>query len=594
MKETETWDFKKIYQNSEAYENDYNTVLQLLEELTSFNGKLNDENNVLEFFKKSEIAENLLSKLYTYSSMKYDQNQKESVGQVLHGRALDLYMKFVQKTSFTDTQLLANGIETLLSWSEKESFKDYSYTLRRLVNNQEYVKSEKEETILANFSPVVNNISNLYDMAAVADNKNQEVTFSDGEKAVVTHANYITFLEGKKNQDDRRLAFEAIYKTYKDHQNTYAGIYNCLILGNIAEMKSRGYSSILNTFLRSNDIPESVYLSLLETVHKNAKVVWDYYDLKKKELGLKEFHTYDRFQKLASTSKKYTYEEAKELFFKAAEKIGPDFVKKAKTVLEDGRVDVYYQEGKRTGAYSTGFYDLGPYILLNFNGSFNDIFTVAHEAGHSIHTMLANENNGIFNSNYTIFVAEIASTFNEQLFQDYLMEQDLDHETRLYMLQSACDDLISTFYRQTLFADYEYQAHNLALQGEVINAQTLENLMAKLYKEYYNIDLETEPLKKEIWAYIPHLFHSPFYVYQYATCLACSLAIYDMVKAGQPKALDNYLSMLKAGGSDFPMNIVKLGGVDLTTPKPFEAVFKRLSYLVDELKKELKKNENGR
>lgn len=589
MKQNYNWDFSRIYANAEAYEKDYAKSLSLIEEISSFNGKLNEEKNVLALLKKLEEVDCYISKIYTYSSMKYDQNQKNTDGQVLHGRAIDLYTKLIQNVSFADTQILANGVDRLLEWAKKESFKDYSYYLRNLVNNQAYVKSEKEEQLLANFSPLRSNITNLYDMAAVADNKDLEVTFSDGEKSLVTHSNFVTFLEGKKNQDDRRLAFEALYKTYKDHQNTYAGIYNCLILSNIAIMKSRGYSSILNTFLRSNDIPESVYLSLLETVHKNAKIVWDYYDLKKKQLGLKEFHTYDRFQKLASTTKKYTYEEAKELFFKAAEKIGPDFLNKAKTVLEEGRVDVYYTEGKRTGAYSTGFYDLGPYILLNYNGSFNDVFTVAHEAGHSIHTMLANENNGVFNSQYTIFVAEIASTFNEQLLQDYLMEQELDHETRLYMLQSACDDLIATFYRQTLFADYEYQAHNLALKGEVINATTLENLMAKLYKEYYNIDLDKEPLKKEIWAYIPHLFHSPFYVYQYATCFACSLAIYDMVKSKKPGALDNYLSMLKAGGSDFPMNIVKLGGVDLTTPAPFEAVFKRLSYLVEELKKELKR-----
>lgn len=590
MKQEKTsWDFSRVYADNEAYEKDYQKLQKMIEELAGFDGKLNSENALLEFFKKSEVAEDILAKIYTYSSMKYDQNQKSSDGQKLHGRALDIYMKYIQCTSFTSSQILANGSAQLLDWAKKEEFKDYAYTIRRLVSNQDHIKSELEEKIMANYSPVINNFSDLYDMAAVADGKDNEVTFSDGEKAVVTHANFITFLEGKKNQDDRRLAFEAIYKPYYERRNTFAGIYNGIVLSNIAEMKSRGYSSILNTFLQSNDIPESVYLSLLETVHKNAHIVWDYYKLKQTQLGLKTFHTYDRFQKLASTTKKYTYEEAKKVFFTAAEKLGPDFVEKAKAVLEDGRVDVYYQEGKRTGAYSTGFYDKGPFILLNYNDSFNDVFTVAHEAGHSIHTMLANENNGIFNSNYTIFVAEIASTFNEQLLQDYFMEQDLDHETKLYMLQSACDDIIATFYRQTLFADYEYQAHCMALNGGVINADSLEQLMTKLYKEYYNIDLNNEPYKNDIWAYIPHLYHSPFYVYQYATCLACSLDIYDMVKRGVSGAKENYFKMLKAGGSDFPMNIVKLGGVDLTTPAPFEAVFKRLSFLVEELKKELKR-----
>lgn len=589
MNEQTSWDFTRIFKTKEDYDKCFSQVENSFKELSKFQGNLNNKENVLNFLKQEESSEELFAKLFTYSSMHFDQNQKDPSNQVLRGKVMDLYGKYIQATSFSNSEIIANGTENLESWSKEKEFKPYSYVLKRLIKNQNHILSAKEESIIANYANVTNSLTDLYDMAAVADSKDNKVTFSTGETTTINHANYGFYLQSLTSQDDRRIAFETMFKPFDDLKNTFAGIYSGIVQSNIAQMKNRGYSSILSSFLDDNDIPESVYLSLLNTVHKRSQVVKDYYKLKKDFLDLETFHTYDRFVKLAKSDIKYTYEQGKEVFWEACNNIGGDFVKKAHEVLEPGRVDVYHQDGKRSGAYSTGFYDLGPYILLNYNDTFSDVFTLAHEAGHSIHTMLANENNTYFNSNYTIFVAEIASTFNEQMLQDYFMSKDIDHNTKLFLLQSAADDLIGTFYRQALFADYEYQAHNLALNGTPLTAEALEKLMTDLYQEYYGIDLNNEPYKNNVWAYIPHLFHSPFYVYQYATCLACSIAIYSKVKNHEPNALENYFNMLKAGGSDFPMNIVALGGVDLTSSEPFEAVFDRLEYLISEIKKELKK-----
>lgn len=581
-----SWDLTQIYQEEKDFEASFSSCEKSLASIAAYSGKITKD-NLLTFLKESDEAEILLSRLYVYASMSYDRNQKDPIGQARYGKIMGLYSRYIQATSFGSAEILALGKETLLFLAELPEYQEYNYLLNKLVRNQSHVKSVVEEKIMANYAPVVNNFATLYDMAAVADGVDGEVTLSDGTKAQINHANFRSYLETLESQDDRRLVFESIFKPFNDRRNTFAAIYNGLVQSNIAEMKNRGYSSILASFLEYNAIPESVYLSLLDSVKNNSSIVKEYYQLKKKIFKLDVFHTYDRFKKFASSSKKYSYDEGKSLFYESIKSIGGDFEIKAHEVLKDGRVDVFHSDGKRTGAYSTGIYDLGPFILLNYDGTLSDVFTLAHEAGHSIHTMLANENNGYTNSNYTIFVAEIASTFNEQILLDHLMSQDLDHDSKLFLLQSSIDDLIGTFYRQTLFADYEYRAHNLALNNQPINADSLEKLMTDLYQEYYGIDLNDEPYKNDVWGYIPHLYHSPFYVYQYATCFACSLAIYDRVKSGEAGALDRYFDMLKAGGSDFPINIVKLGGVDLTTPEPFEAVFKRLSYLINELKKEL-------
>ena len=311
-----------------------------------------------------------------------------------------------------------------------------------------------------------------------------------------------------------------------------------------------------------------------------------YIKLRKDYLGLDEYHTYDRFIELSTATKKYTYEEGREIFFDSIKKFPEDFQKMAQIALEEGFVDVYPQDGKRGGAYSSSMPDLRPYILLNYNNTLDDVFTLAHECGHSIHSLYSMQAQPTNLQNYTIFVAEIASTFNEHNLLDYFMaDESLDKEVKISLLQKSIDNIMSTFYRQTLFAEYELKAHELIENNQPINYQVLNQIMIDLYKKYYDLDLNNEKYKEFVWAYIPHLFYTPFYVYQYATSFAASFKLYKDVSENKEGAFEKYVGLLKAGGSKYPMQEALEAGVDFTNKETFMAVVERMEYLVDELEK---------
>ncbi|MDY4788217.1 MAG: oligoendopeptidase F [Bacilli bacterium] len=583
------WDFSLVYQNEKDYLDDFNFVNESLTKLGEFKGKLNSKENIKNYFILDEKVSAKLVKVYVYNAMKYDLNQKNTSSQAEFGKAFSLYMDYVSATSFVSSELINNKLETLLSFTKEDDFlKNYDYYFNKTFTLKEHILDSKSEEIIANYQNALQNYSNLYDALANADNFEKEVKLSDGTMLKVNEANYRYYLETLSNQEDRRIVFESIFKYYEGHKNTFAGIYNGLILAGIAEMKNRKYDNILDVYLKTNKIPTSVYTSLIDTVRENVSVLHRYYELRKKYFKLDNLHTYDRFLKFASSNEEFSYDYSKELFLKSVNSLSEEFVNKAKYVISEGRIDVYPSDGKQTGAYSNGIYDCGPFILLNHNNTLDAAFTLAHEAGHSIHTSFANENQPLVKSDYPIFIAEIASTFNEQLFLDYLMKQDIDVKSKIVLLQSAIDGLIGTFYRQTLFADYEYQAFNKKISGETITYELLSNIMKDLYKTYYGIDLNEELYKEYVWAYIPHFFHTPFYVYQYATSFAASLLIYENVKDNVPNAFENYLKLLKAGGSDFPVELVKKAGVDLTSKEPFLAVVKRLNDLLDMLEDTLK------
>ncbi len=344
----------------------------------------------------------------------------------------------------------------------------------------------KSEQLMANFGEATGGYNRLYDKLAVSDRQQVKVTISTGEVLTLNESNFIYYLGLLDHQEDRRLVFEAIYKFYEEHKNTFAAIYDGIMQTELAEVKNRGYASILESHLYYNAIPKEVYLSLVETARKHTKPLQEYYQLRKKYFNLETLHTYDRFLNFAKSDEVYTYEASKNMVLDACKSLGEDYYQHAYRALEDGRVSVYTTDGKRTGAYSTSLYKEGSFILLNHNDNLDSAFTVAHEAGHSIHSK------------------------NE----------------KIVVLQQAIDNIISTFYRQTLFADYELQAHQLVEQKQPITAEALSNIMTDLYKKYYGISLKDEPYKENVWAYIPHFFHTPFYVYQYATSFAASLAIY--------------------------------------------------------------------
>ena len=583
------WDFSLIYKNKEDFDNDFNFVKSSLPKYSEYQGKLNCLENIKNFFMLDEEVTSKLVKLYVYSSMKYDLNQKETEYQVMMGNSMSLYLDYSSSCSFVSSELVNNKLEDLLSYCEQDEFlKNYDYFFKKLFTMQDNILDAKSELIMSNYQSALQNYNSLYDYLAVADNKPNDVVLSDGSKVTVTNSNFRSYLETLSNQDDRRKVFESVFKFYDEHKNTFAGIYNGIIMSSIAEMKNRGFNNILETFLKTNNIPTSVYTTLVDTVRANTDVIKRYNKIRKNYFGIENLHTYDRFLKFATSSEKFSFERSKKLFLESVHTIGGEFEEKAKYVTSDGRIDVYPSDGKRTGAYSNGIYECGPFILLNHTDTLDSAFTLAHESGHSTHTSFANENQPAIKADYPIFIAEIASTFNEQLFLDYLMKQDIDKESKLELLQSAIDGLMATFFRQTLFADYELQAFTKKVNGETITHETLSNTMKDLYKEYYDIDLNDEPYKEYVWGYIPHFYHTPFYVYQYATSFAASMLIYDRVKNNEDGAFEKYINLLKAGGSDFPVELVKRAGVDLTSKEPFLAVVNRMNDLLDMLENELK------
>ena len=583
------WDLTIFFKTEKAFEDEFLKVDEDIKNLESLKGKLNNKEGLLLYRKYQNQADLRLSNIFSYASMSKDLNQKNVDAMKRYSRVYSKYMEFVQKTSFIDPEILKNDKNEVESWLSGDELKGFRRNILNLFRMNKYVKNAKIEGIMANYSDVTSSFSKLYDALVVGDNNPVKVTLTDGSIVDVNLANYTSLLTKLKNQEDRRLVFEGIYSYYDKHKKTLANIYRGLIAGEAAGCKNRGYKSILDSRLYYNNINKKVYTSLVSVAKNNNAPLKRYYNLKKKYFGLKNIYTYDRFLKFAESNTKYTFEESRRLVLEADKKFGPDFYNKAQEVTSEGRVSVYPSDGKSTGAYSTHSYDKGTFIMLNHTDDLNSAFTLAHEAGHSIHSMYSIEGQPYETHDYVIFVAEVASTFNEARFLDYLMENVKDKNERIVLLQEAIDGLIATFYRQTLFAAYEYEAHELYEKGEVIDEEVLSNIMAKLYKKIYGLDLDKEPLKKLVWCYIPHLFHIPFYVYQYATSYAASQAIYQNVRNNVPGAFDKYIELLKSGSSDFPVELIKKAGVNLEEKEAFMAVVNRLDELVTLLEKELEK-----
>ncbi len=583
------WDLTKLYQSNEAWEADFELLKEMISSCENYKGKLHEfESFQKYYYLQKDLAVKLL-KVYQYAALSFDLNRKivENGARVQQvGYELS---RLNQLTAFDSPELLQIGKEKIDSFLEQdETLKEYKFSVDKLFRNQEHILDENSESILANYSQLASKGNDIYTALSVGDKVNKSVTLESGEVIDITSGNYRSYLADLADPEDRKKVFESVFSTYEDHKNAYAQIYNTILQRDIANMKNRKYSSSLESYLFNNNIPTDVYKNLVAVASENTAPIKRYYKMRAEYLGLEKHHTYDRFMSLAEGSTKFSYEEGVDLFYKSVAHLGDEFNEKAKSALEDGYVDVYEQEGKQTGAYSWGALNEHPYILLNYDDTLNSVFTTAHEAGHSMHSQFSTEAQPVATQNYTIFVAEIASTFNEHNLLDYFIKNaKATKEDKIQLLQQSIDDILGTFYRQTLFAAYELKAHELAEQGQPITHEALSNIMIELYKDFYDIDITEENGKEYVWAYIPHLFATPFYVYQYATSFAASLKLYELVQE-DPKNIEKHISLLKSGGNDFPVNQVKKAGVDLTTKEPFMAVVNRLNNLLDELEVALK------
>lgn len=583
------WNLRNLYPNLDTWQKEFDRMESLLNDARSFQGKLSDFENFKAYYTLQRDAVITLHKLYQYANLNSDLNRKNVDNAARVQKVGDLVNRFSQATAFEKPEILSLGwqkVDTFLS--QDSSLEEYRFPLEQLFHQSEHILDKDKEEMLSYFSKLSSQGSSLHGSLSVADNEGKEVTLKDGSVITVTSGNFRSHLADLKDPDDRELVFKTIFAHYDKNKHTYAQIYNTVLQADIAHMRARKYNNSLESFLHQNKIDPVVYHNLVDVAKESTHLLKRYYDIRKNYLGLEEHRTFDRFMPLAESSSKFNYDEAKDMFFKSIDHLDADFKTKAYDALKDGYVDVYEQDGKQTGAYSSSALNEHPFILLNYDETLGDVFTVAHEAGHSMHSLFAMESQPVATQNYTIFVAEIASTFNEHLLLDYFINTNKgSKEDKIQLLQQSIDDIAATFYRQTLFAAYELKAHELAEQGHPITHETLNGIMEDLYKEFYDIDISKEPGKSYVWAYIPHMFFAPFYVYQYATSFAASLKLYDLVK-DDPSNIQNHMALLKSGGDAFPMEQVKKAGLDLTDKNVFKAVVNRLETLLDELEVALK------
>lgn len=582
------WNLTHIYKTQEDFEKDLDYAKKvILPGITELEGKLKNEEDLVKYFDLERKANEVLNHLGRFASRRSDLDKKDVKNLSDLAKIDNLFNDFGSADSYSTPEILSLGKEHREKFFiNHPEYKDFDFQVEKIFRGEKFTLPAFEERLLSYYAPLEGSGSSLYSQLSVGDYTPKKITLSSGKEVEVNRSNW-TSLEGSlENPEDRKKVFLSLYSWYNEHKNTYGEIYNSVVQSELSERKARGYSSILQEHLYHNKIDESVFHNLVEAANENAEPLHKYYEIRRKYFGLDHHRSYDRFLSLAKSEKKYTYEEAKEIFFDSIKDYPEDYQKKALDVLAEGYVDVYPRSGKRTGGYSSGSANVHPYILLNFNGDLEDVFTLAHEAGHSVHTLYSEEAQPLVKQDYTIFVAEIASTFNEHNLLDYFRKsKSLSKNDKIALLQKSIDQIVSTFYRQTLFAQYEYEISQKAERGEPINYQVLSDERTKLYKAYYGIDITEEELKPLVWAYIPHLFYTPFYVYQYATSFTASMLIYKNFRSGAKDAFNNYLKMLKSGGSRYPIDEVKLAGVDLTKKEAFSAVTGRRKELVEELDK---------
>lgn len=587
------WNLGDIYENYERWNEDLAKMEKIQEELVKFKGKFDSEDKLLEFLKKQEESEKIAYKLYRYPQLARDLDSSDKEATENMQKIQFLFAKMGTELSWVNPELIENR-ENIEKWIQKKEFSDYRFGLENLFRLQSHVLDEDKSKLLSYYSSYFSAPRSIYSEITVTDVEWPSVTLNNGEEIQATAANYSKVVSTNRNQEDRKLIFENYYGIFEKRKNTIAAIYNSILQKNVASSKAYNYKSFLSSALEDNNIPEDIYLNLINTAKENTAPLKRYIKLRKEILGLSEYHNYDGSINLVKFDKEYEYDDAKKIVLNSIEPLGKDYAKKMENAISQGWLDVFETQGKRSGAYSAGVYGVHPYMLLNYNKTLDSVFTLAHELGHTLHTLYSQENQPFSTSDYTIFVAEVASTFNERLLLDYMLEKTQDPTEKIALLEQEIRNITGTFYFQVLLADYEYQAHKLAETGQPITADVLSKITEDLFYTYYGDEIEKDELLSIFWARVPHFFNSPFYVYQYATCFASSAILYDKVikdedEIARKKALKRYIELLSSGGNDFPMNQLKKAGVDLSKKSTIEAVSKQLDDLLDKLENEIKK-----
>ena len=584
--ESDKWDLSSIYKSNEEWEENLKVLPSLTEKVVQYKGRLGESSDVLlEALKALEEAELRMETVYHYASLQHEADEDDSSATDRDGRAMMAYTRMMSDLSFIDPEIQSVDETKLRKWISLPEFKDYKIYIEKLLHFKKYILSEKEERIL---SLQMQPAQTPYNAFSVLSNVDMNKTFGTvnvcGEERPLTETTWSVFME---NQDRkvREEAYKKFYQKFEEHQNTIAALYAGNVNQDVFLMRARGYSSSLEMALFGNKVPVSVYHNLIDCVHKNLAPLHEYYALRKKVLGVDELRHYDVYVPLVkSVETKTSYDEAVEICRKALSPLGTEYTDRLCDGLKNGWVDRYENVGKRSGAFSSGSYIGNPYILLNYKDDvIRDVFTMAHEGGHSMHSWYSVHNNPFMCYDYTIFEAEVASTFNEELVFEYLLKNAETKEMRAYLLSMRAGDILATLYRQTMFAEFELKAHELVEGGTPLTAELLRKTYRELLELYFGPEMHFEPNSDMEGLRIPH-FYSSFYVYKYATGISAALALAKRVTEGGAKEREDYFAFLKSGGSRYPIESLRIAGVDMEKTKPVQDACDEFAKVIAELK----------
>ena len=585
IEEKYTWDLSHIYKKDSDWKTDFNKVSKEIKQITKFKGILvSNAKNLLDYLELSCLLERKLYKLYYYANLKHDQDTTNAKYQEMLGKIKNLLNEYEELDAYANPEMMNVDYKLIKSFYKQEpKLKEYKFILENIYRFKKHILNDEVEKTLSSLSKVFDNSSETFEMLTDADLKFGTITDEHGQEVELTESNYHGFLQSK-NREIRKQAFEKILGKYGEFKNTVSSTFagNVEMLTTLAKLKH--YNSSLEAALFSNNIDIKVYNNLIDTVNNNLNVIYKYFALKKDFLKVDEFHLYDQYVDLVKKSaKEYSFEEGKRIVLEALSILGNDYINNLNKAFDERWIDVYNNVGKRGGAYSSGFYDTKPYVLLNYENTLNDVSTLAHELGHSMHTYYSCLNNPYQYSHYTIFVAEVASTVNELLLNYYLLNNTNDQEEKKYILSNLMDLFKATLYRQTMFAEYERNMHSKHEKGEILTNELLCNEYYKLNLKYFGPNVVVDELIKYEWERIPHFYYD-FYVYKYAIGLSCACYIVDGILNKKEGFLGNYLKFLSSGGSDYPINELKMAGIDVTKKEVIESAIKMFDGLIEQFK----------
>ncbi|HIZ42286.1 MAG TPA: oligoendopeptidase F [Candidatus Gemmiger excrementigallinarum] len=582
------WDLTPMYQDDAAWEAEFATLEEEIQALSAFAGTLKDAVSIGAYLDTSTEFVRKLSNLYCYASLRRSEDTRAEAGQSMYARVTAKYAQALAAMSFAEPEILSLPEETLQAIVNDAQLADHKFTLENLLRQKPHTLSAAEEKLLATLGEALGAPAEIADNLQDADMVFDAVQDGSGNTVELTGSNYI-MLQMSSDRTLRKNAFESYYKGYRQHINTFAAAYAGAVKGATAEASLRHYESSRAMSMAGENIPVEVYDNLIATVRKHMPAMYRYVALRKKILGVDELHYYDVYAPLVGKIKtRYTYEQAQQMVLDAVAPLGEDYGRLVRQAFADRWVDVYPNKGKSGGAYSSGTYDSNPYILTNFTGTLDSVSTIAHEMGHSMHTWHSNHHQPPQYADYTLFVAEVASTVNENLLIEQLLQKEQNLQMRLYLLNQYLENFKGTVYRQAMFAEFERDAHAMAERGEALSPAALNALYKRLVEDYFGPDLVMDDEVQYEWARIPH-FYRPFYVYKYATGYSTAVALSEgILKEGAP-AVQRYKEFLSMGGSAYPLDELRHAGVDLATPAPIDAALTKFERILDDAEATLAK-----